>query len=593
MKRTFLTAAICLLAACTDGGQQPGAPLNASRNGETAFEAIEGTTVRLEEYLRVTGGVPPYGYATSLQGDFSPSLERTVPTPEHSPAQYGVYVRDSRGDRTESPVVVSLKILPAGGERTPAFPGAEGGGRYVTGGRGGRVYYVTNLLDAYPVPPEGSLRWALTQPGPKIVMFRVSGVIPLAAKLYIRNDGRYAGQGCDITVAGETAPGDGICLKNWPLAITYAENVIVRFLRFRLGDDFDTGSAQDACEGQSSSGVILDHCSMSWSVDECASFYRNRDFTLQWCILTESLRLSTHEKESPHGYGGIWGGRDASFHHNLISRHDSRNPRFDAASSYPEAYPASEWRGNVDFRNNVVYGWGGEVSYGGEGGHFNMVNNYYKEGPHSPARNRFLTAYAATSLTPAGIPAAYPEVYIDGNRYETRSGTGLTRIEEDNYNGIVWSGAGGEGIPAPPGRVPEFPIGGMTAHTATQPAAEAFLAVVDGAGAWPRDKVDLRAATDARNGTSTGYTGTAEPSKAGLIDTPSQAGGYPAYETAEAPADSDGDGMPDAWELTRGLDPSDPADGAAKSLSEAYTNVEIYLHECAAALLREKRINEK
>lgn len=133
----------------------------------------------------------------------------------------------------------------------------------------------------------------------------------------------------------------------------------------------------------------------------------------------------------------------------------------------------------------------------------------------------------------------------------------------------------------------------MTAHTATQPAAEAFLAVVDGAGAWPRDKVDLRAATDARNGTSTGYTGTAEPSKAGLIDTPSQAGGYPAYETAEAPADSDGDGMPDAWELTRGLDPSDPADGAAKSLSEAYTNVEIYLHECAAALLREKRINEK
>ena len=212
MKRTFLTAAICLLAACTDGGQQPGAPLNASRNGEAAFEATEGTTVRLEEYLHVTGGVPPYGYATSLQGDFAPSLERTVPAPEHSPAEYGVYVCDSRGNRTESPVVVSLKILPADRERTPAFPGAEGGGRYVTGGRGGRVYYVTNLLDAYPVPPEGSLRWALTQPGPKIVMFKVSGVIPLAAKLHIRNDGRYAGQGCDITVAGETAPGDGIHL---------------------------------------------------------------------------------------------------------------------------------------------------------------------------------------------------------------------------------------------------------------------------------------------------------------------------------------------------------------------------------------------
>ena len=324
MKRTFLITAICLLASCTDGGQQPGARLNASRNGEASFEVVEGTTVRLEEYLHVTGGVPPYSYATSLQGDFNPSLERTVPASENSPIEYGIYVRDNAGNRTENPVVVSLRILPAAGGQTPAFPGAEGGGRYVTGGRGGKVYYVTNLLDAYPVAPEGSLRWALTQPGPKIVMFKVSGIIPLAAKLYIRNDGRYAGQGCDITIAGETAPGDGICLKNWPLAITYAENVIVRFLRFRLGDEFDTGSAQDSCEGQTSSGVILDHCSMSWSVDECASFYRNRNFTLQWCILTESLRFSTHEKETPHGYGGIWGGRDASYHHNLISRHDSR-----------------------------------------------------------------------------------------------------------------------------------------------------------------------------------------------------------------------------------------------------------------------------
>ena len=221
------------------------------------------------------------------------------------------------------------------------------------------------------------------------------------------------------------------------------------------------------------------------------------------------------------------------------------------------------------------------------------MNNYYKEGPHSPARNRFLTAYAVTSLTPAGIPAAYPEVYIDGNRYETHSGTGLTRIEEDNYNGIVWSGAGGEGMPALPGRIGELPIGGTTDHTTTQSADEAFRAVTESAGAWPRDKVDLRAATDALNGTSTGYTASAQPSKAGLIDTPSQVGGYPAYETAEAPADSDGDGMPDAWEQARGLDPSDPTDGAACTLSETYTNVEIYLHECAAALLREKRINDK
>ncbi|WP_418982203.1 pectate lyase [Alistipes sp.] len=592
---TALLLFALLLAACSDGGQPGGPePLRADRSDAAVFEAVEGSAVRLEEYLRVAGGVPPYRYATSLQGDFLPSLERTVPPCAESPAEYGVYVRDSEGSTTQRPVVVSLRILPAA-ERLTAFPGAEGGGRCAAGGRGGRVYYVTNLLDGWPAPPEGSLRWALMQPGPKFVLFKVSGIIELVEKLYIRNDGRYAGQGCGVTVAGETAPGDGICLKNWPLTIAYAEDVVIRFLRFRLGDDVDTGSAQDACEGRANTNVILDHCSMSWSVDECASFYRNRSFTLQWCILTESLRLSNHEKQSPHGYGGIWGGRDASFHHNLLARHDSRNPRFDAASSYPEAWPASEWRGNVDFRNNVVYGWGGEVSYGGEGGRFNMVNNCYKEGPHSPARNRFLTAYAATDLTPAGIPAAYPEVYIDGNRYVDRTGKSLARIETDNFAGIVWSGAGGEGMPDAPGRIAELPIGGVTgaAHTATQRAEEAFDTVLAGAGAWPRDRVDLRAVTDARNGTATGYVAGAAPSKAGLVDTPAQVGGYPRYESAEAPADSDGDGMPDAWERARGLDPSDPSDGSRTTLSGGYTNLELYLHACAAALLKERRINEK
>ena len=328
---------------------------------------------------------------------------------------------------------------------------------------------------------------------------------------------------------------------------------------------------------------------MSWSVDECGSFYRNRNFTLQWCILTESLRLSVHEKGTPHGYGGIWGGRDASFHHNLISRHDSRNPRFDSTISYAETTPIAEWRGNVDFRNNVVYGWGGEVAYGGDGGHFNMLNNYYKEGPHSPARNRFLTAYAVAGTA----TTTYPEVHADGNRYRSASGSWLSGIEADNYAGIVWSGAGNEGIPAPPGRVAEFPIGGTTRHTTTQSADDAFLSVLEEAGAWPRDKVDLRAATDARDGTSSGYTASAEPSKIGLIDSPSQVGGYPLYESGEAPADSDGDGMPDDWERARGLDPADASDGAACTLSAGYTNVEIYLHECAAALIREKRLNEK
>ena len=581
MKRTFLTAAICLLAACTDGGQQPGAPLNASRNGEAAFEATEGTTVRLEEYLHVTGGVPPYGYATSLQGDFAPSLERTVPAPEHSPAEYGVYVCDSRGNRTESPVVVSLKILPADGERTPAFPGAEGGGRYVTGGRGGRVYYVTNLLDAYPVPPEGSLRWALTQPGPKIVMFKVSGVIPLAAKLHIRNDGRYAGQGCDITVAGETAPGDGICLKNWPLAITYAENVIVRFLRFRLGDDLDTGSAQDACEGQSSIGVILDHCSMSWSVDECASFYRNRDFTLQWCILTESLRLSTHEKESPHGYGGIWGGKNASFHHNLLANHDSRNARID----HPGVYGSylSTHRGNVDYRNNVIYNWGSNTTYGGEDGSFNVVNNYYKPGPASKEKRYFVDAYWHNSSSNVG--SAYPRLYMSGNYH---AGSYASSINGDQWSGVYYHPQGNDPSTTEGRLAAPLPIkaGGVTVcHTTTHTAAGAFDAVLSYAGAsLCRDAVDRRAETDARSGRATFPDG-GNGSTGGIIDSQAAVGGWPeltatAGEIARAAVDTDGDGIPDHYEELLGLDPKDASDAAATTLDpqKLYSNIEVYLH---------------
>ena len=595
----LIFAAVLLSVSCSEYGRQDSG-LSIGRISDMNIPAAPGEEVDLTDYVTVSGGTPPYTFSSSLSSAFTETLVKVIPEDASGILQYGIYVRDSEGNTTDIPLVLTFEVSEKGEEteNIPAVPGADGGGRFASGGRGGRVIYVTNLLDDYPDAPEGSLRWALSQYGPKTVMYKVSGNIPLKAKLSIRNDGRYEGYGQDITIAGESAPGDGICLKNWPLSIAYADNVIIRFMRFRLGDEVDTGSAQDAFEGQTNSNLIIDHCSMSWSVDECASFYRNRNFTMQWCILTESLRESTHEKGTPHGYGGIWGGKDASYHHNLISRNDSRNPRFDASSSYYDdtRFPESEWRGNVDFRNNVVYGWGGQNSYGGEGGHFNMVNNYYKEGPHSNRLNRFMTAYATTEITDAKFTPAYPEIHISGNVYEPYTGSAASvAANTDNYEGIRWYAAGEEGMPAVPGRISELPIGGVTGdgHTTTYDASQAFTYVLDQAGAWPRDKVDYRAVTDAANATSTGYAAGAVPSKEGLIDSPSQVGGYPEYSSQPAPEDTDGDGMPDSWESARGLDPDDPEDGPAKTLSSIYTNLEVYLHELADKLLTEKKINTK
>ena len=246
-----------------------------------------------------------------------------------------------------------------------AFEGAEGCGKYSLGGRGGKEYVVTSLADD---GSEGTLRYAVEAEGPRIVTFAVSGDIHLTAPLNIRNP--Y------LTILGQTAPGKGITLRDHNVFIT-ADHVIVRYLRMRLGTA--AGVEADALGARHCRHLMIDHCSISWATDENASFYNLADATIQWCIISEALNSSVHHK-GKHGYGGIWGGRNVSFHHNLFAHNNSRNPRFD----HPKLYWENDllhFRGTVEFVNNVVYNWGMKAIYGGEEGWFNVIKNYFRPGP--------------------------------------------------------------------------------------------------------------------------------------------------------------------------------------------------------------------
>src|SRR6478609_3988505 len=281
-----------------------------------------------------------------------------------------------------------------------AFPGADGFGKFATGGRGGKTYIVSNLNDAGP----GSLREAIQKKEPRTIVFSVSGNIELKSTLNINNG--------DITIAGQSAPGDGICIRNYQVNIS-ANNVIVRFLRFRLGDT--AKQEADAFGGtKGSENIIIDHCSMSWSTDECASFYRNKNFTLQWCMITESLNQSVHLK-GEHGYGGIWGGEGASFHHNLFAHHVSRLPRFSGSSTTPNSLNEL-----VDFRNNVIYNWRSNNTYGGEKGRYNVVNNFYKPGPATRSKKPWMV----NRRSPLG------KFFISGNYI-----AGNEAASKDNWTG--------------------------------------------------------------------------------------------------------------------------------------------------------------
>ncbi len=432
-----------------------------------------------------------------------------------------------------------------------AFPGAEGGGRFTTGGRGGKVLFVDNLNDK----GDGSLRKAIEATGVRTILFRVSGTIELAKPVYIKNG--------DLTIAGQSAPGDGICLKNFGIRIE-SDNVIIRFLRVRPGDQSD--EELDAISAMGVRNIIIDHCSFSWGTDEAASFYENSHFTFQWCIVSESLYRSVHSK-GDHGYGGIWGGNMATFHHNLISDHSSRNPRF-----HGSRYNNDPELEKVDFRNNVIYNWGNNSIYGGEEGNYNIVNNYFKPGPATNKDVQFrileLTQWFFDSRrNPDTLTAG--KFFIKGNRVD-----GYPKATRNNWR----LGVQGKGVGEAEKAFSKLHKPMAHGEVKTECARKAYRNVLKFAGAsLVRDAVDQRIVAEAesakeRYGASFGGGGK------GIIDTPSEVGGWPVLASTRALPDSDGDGVPDGWETENGLNPEDPADGNQLSSEGGYTHLEIYLN---------------
>lgn len=455
-----------------------------------------------------------------------------------------------------------------------AFNGAEGGGCMATGGRGGYVFAVTKLDDNDSGAGEelipGTLRYALSQQAKRIIVFTVAGVVHLKSPLTINNG--------NLTVLGQTAPGDGICIADYPVKLEQADNVILRFIRFRMGDDKLTAEQADGADALSvnnCNNVIIDHCSFSWSTDECVSCYGNQNFTLQYSFITESLRKSKHDKGN-HGYGGIWGGKNASYHHNLLAHHDSRNPRFD------HDYVDTKYAGPIDYVNNVVYNWGGNSTYGGEGTnkgaggrHINFVNNYYKPGPatKSGVKTRLVgpTTRCSNCVSKPGGTVEPGKFYIARNIMD-----GSTDVTNNNWNGVFPDEASKKDLCKAASRWTD----GLTPLKNEQRADEAYETVLAKAGcSLKRDAIDARIVTEVEGTALHGgytYTGSKSGTK-GIIDTPSDVGGWPVYGGTATDADSDG--MPDKWEVDHGLNPNDRKDAATTTLNAPYANVEVYANE--------------
>jgi len=444
----------------------------------------------------------------------------------------------------------------------PAFPGAWGGGMFTTGGRGGKVVAVTNLNDN----GAGSLRAALETDGPRIVIFRVAGTIKIDKDLNINSP--Y------ITIAGQSAPGDGICIAGTLNINTY--NVIIRHLRVRRGVPVG-GQGDDNIGGNPYHHIIIDHCSTSWGMDENISLYRHmrpsfdgktqikdpaENITIQWTISSEALDAKGH------AFGGTWGGNPSTFHHNLLASNTARNPSIGMSGAF-------------DLRNNVIFNWRHRSIDGGdETSNINLINNYFKPGPatNEDMRGVFARIEQRSQYSPGSAWAEggwFPKAptrpgkwyvagnILDGNKEATSNNwtgmraKGANQSEKDIIN-LARVNTPFEGWPVAP-------------HQTADAAFESVLAKA-GATLPKRDAVDTRVTEMVRTGKTL--------TKTGIIKDIAEVGGYPnlTFKPAQLLKDTDGDGMPDEWEIKNGLNPKDAKDGALDTDGDGYTNIEEYLN---------------
>jgi hypothetical protein len=436
------------------------------------------------------------------------------------------------GDLARARQSTAMKPSP---DAIPAFPGAWGGGMFASGGRGGKVIAVLNLNDAGP----GSLREAVEAPGPRIVVFRVSGTIDLQSDLVVTHS--------KLTIAGQTAPGDGICLKRFPLKINGANDVVVRFLRVRPGDE--SGRRHDGIEVRRAENIMIDHCSVSWTIDEAINtWHETKNLTVQWCLIAEALDRPFGG--DAHGYGASWGGEDCSYHHNLFAHCAGRNPSI--------AGQARDRTINMDHRCSVLYNWRHRTC-DGKPMQVNVVNNYYKPGPATNGNVRRRIVRIDDTQSAYGYPSFW---YVEGNAVE-----GAPSVSADNWQGGIHFK--GKACEADNRRRTPFPVRPVP----TQDAEEAYALVLRhvGANRPRRDAQDRRIVREVETGTARFGNG--------IIDTPKQVGAWPELKSLAAAPDADGDGMPDAWETANKLNPNDPADGAMDSDKDGYTNIEEFLNQ--------------